>query len=72
MQTLQKYQFPLFNALRQLVILFDLKTTSQNDANKPAGSLALLNSTTLTYLHTNSSDIEVEPITVSKINYIKN
>ena len=53
------------------MILFDLKTTSQNDANKPAGSLALLNSTASTYLHTNLSDIEIEPITVSKINYIK-
>ena len=31
-------------AIRQLVILFDLKT-SNNDANKPYGSLALLNST---------------------------
>ena len=56
-----------FQALRQLVILFDLKTTSKNDANKPDGSLALLNSTASTYLHTNSSDIEVEPITVSNI-----
>ena len=53
------------------MILFDLKTTSQNDSNKPAGSLALLNSTASTYLHMNSSDIEVEPITVSKINYVK-
>ena len=51
-------------AIRQLVILFDLKT-SNNDANKPYGSLALLNSTASTYLHTNSSDIEVEPITVN-------
>ena len=53
------------------MILFDMKTTSQNDSNKPAGSSALLNSKASTYLHTNLSDIEVEPITVSKINYIK-
>ena len=54
----------IFQALRQLVILFDVKTTSVNDTNKPDGSLALLNSTASTYIHTNSSEIEVHPITV--------
>ena len=58
-------------AIRQLVILFDLKT-STSDGNKPYGSLAVLNSTASTYLHTNSSDIEVEPITVNIYLYISN
>ena len=39
-----------------------MKTTSVNDANKPDGSMALLNSTASTYIHTNSSEIEVHPI----------
>jgi len=50
-------------ALRQLVIVFDVRT-APNSGFKPEGSIAVLNSTASTYLHTNSSNIEVEEITV--------
>ena len=53
-----------FIALRQLVIVFDVKTTSGGNTYKPEGSLAVLQSTSSTYLHTNSSNIEVDKITV--------
>lgn len=46
------------------MIVFDVKTAAHNDY-KSEGSLGVLHSTASTYLHTNSSDIEVEEITVT-------
>ena len=61
-------------ALHQLVIIFDVKIAPSSNLFKPEGSLAVLHSTASTYLHTNSSNIEVEEIMVKKyytINFSK-
>ena len=51
-------------ALRQLVIVFDVKIARDSNGYRTAGSLAVLHSTASTYIHTNSSDIKVEEIAV--------
>ena len=51
-------------ALHQLVIVFDVKIAPHSNAFRAEGSLVVLHSTASTYLHTNSSDIEVEEIMV--------
>lgn len=56
-----------FKALRQLVIVFDVKIAPQGTGFRTEGSVAVLHSTASTYLHTNSSDIEVEEIMVKYI-----
>ena len=48
-----------------MVIAFDVKTTPSTSGYKPEGAIALLQSTSSTYLHTNSSDIEIDKITVN-------
>ena len=47
-----------------MVVLYDLKMASHTDANKPKGSVALLNSTYSTLISSDGSEIEVFPITV--------
>ena len=58
----------LFLALRQLVILYDLTVGPKKDKQRGSESLQLLNSASSTYIHFNSSDIEVDTITV-KLNF---
>ena len=63
----------LFKALQQLVILFDLKIAPRKDKQKDsASSIQLLNSIASTYIHFNSSHIEVDTITVIYLIQIKN
>ena len=63
----------LFEVLRQLVILFDIKIAPRKDKHKDSASLIqLLNSIASTYIHFNSSDIEVDTITVIYLIHIKN
>ena len=47
-----------------MVVLYNLKMASHTDANKPKGSVALLNSTYSTLISSDGSEIEVFPITV--------
>ena len=47
-----------------MVVLYNLKMASHTDANKPKGSVALLNSTYSTVISSDGSEIEVFPITV--------
>ena len=47
-----------------MVVLYDLKMASHTDANKPKGSVALLNSTYSTLISSDGSEIEVFPIMV--------
>ena len=54
----------VFLALRQLVILFDVTVAPKKDKQKGSESVQLLNSVASTYIHFNSSDIEVDTITV--------
>ena len=64
LQQFINFKFFLKQALRQLVIVFDVKIARDSNGYRTAGSLAILHSTASTYIHTNSSDIEVEEITV--------
>lgn len=47
-----------------MVVLHDVRLALPNDANKPEDSLALLNSTTTTFIESNGEEVEVFPITV--------
>ena len=47
-----------------MVVLYDLKKASHTDANKPKGSVALLNSTYSTLISSDGSEIEIFPIMV--------
>ena len=53
-----------------MVVLYDLKMASHTDANKPKGSVTLLNSTYSTLISSDGSEIEVFPITDNNIYYI--
>ena len=57
-------------ALRQLVILFDITVAPKKDKQKGGESVQLLNSIASTYIHRNTSDIEVDNITVINITLI--
>ena len=54
----------MFTALRQIITLHDLKLAAHNDANKPANSIALLNSTSATLIKSDGTEIDVLPMTV--------
>ena len=58
------YKLYFFLALCQLVILFDVTIAPKKDKQKGSESVQLLNSIASTYIHFNSSDIEVDTITV--------
>lgn len=62
-----------FVALRQIVVLHDLKCAARNDANKPSSSIALLNSMYSTLITSDGSEVDVFPITVTtNLTYINN
>ena len=54
----------MFTALRQNITLHDLKLAAHNDTNKPANSIALLNSTSATLITSDGTEIDVLPMTV--------
>ena len=72
----KKYFFPqlFFPALRQLVIIYDVKvaTIDKNSTLRKEGAVALLNSTGSTYIHTKESNVETEHIEVIIYNFIYN
>ena len=61
-----------------MLVLHDVRLAMPNDANKPDDSVALLNSTTTTFIETNGEEAEVFPITVNTLkklfvsNYLHN
>ena len=71
-----KYFFPstIFPALRQLVIIYDVKvvTIDKNSTLRKEGAVALLNSTGSTYIHTKESNVEMKHIEVIIYNFIYN
>ena len=54
----------MFTALRQIITLHDLKLAAHNYANKPANSIALLNSTSATLITSDGTEIDVLPMMV--------
>ena len=56
--------YHFYIALRQMVVLHDVRLALPNDTNKPKDSVALLNSTTTTFIESNGEEVEVFPITV--------
>ena len=57
-----------------MVVLHDVRLALPNDTNKLKDSVALLNSTTTTFIESNGEEVEVFPITVitSAIHLIEN
>ena len=68
------YRQLFFPALRQLVIIYDLKVVmmDKNSTLRKEGAVALLNSTGSTYIHTKESNVEIEHIEVIIYNFIYN
>ena len=63
-----------FPALRQLVIIYDVKVAmmNKNSTLRKEGAVTVLNSTGSTYIHTKESNVEIEHIQVITYNFIYN